>query len=412
MEAVTSPQSLTPLGPTQPSQTSPSPTPPSLTKSDVDRLLAAPSAETRIETMRKLVGDLEAGTLAEGERSLAVEILHCFAADAEAAVREAVAWQIHNSPLLTVDLAERLARDVGRVAFPVLRHVEGLGDEFLLRVLAERDLGKQLAVAGRRSVSAKVSDALIGTDNVSVITCLLRNPGAEIAEPALHRALDRFGRLRSVSEAAALRPGLSLAVLERLVAYVSDGIRGALVRAHGLSRELVDRMVERGREAATMLVLRPVLRSNSDVDLVARWLQVNGRLTPTLLFRCLCAGDMDLFAAGLAERAGVSVENARLLVWDDGPLGLKAVLRHAGIPPVLVPPFRVAVAVAKEQGYGGGDHGREAYQAEVIARVFEECTPTDDWAVDDLLLQLFDQKSEGVIDCAMEQAGLPFAPVR
>jgi uncharacterized protein (DUF2336 family) len=203
-----------------------------------------------------------------------------------------------------------------------------------------------------------------------------------------------------------------MAVVERLVGYVSEGIRGALMRTHNLSAELVNRMVQRGREAATMLMLRPIIRSEGDVDLVVRWLKANDRLTPTLLFRALCAGDLGLAVAGIAARADVPVENARLLAWDDGPLGLRALFKRSGFPAVLVEPFRVAVAVAKEMGFAGGDERREEYQSEVIARVFEECTPTDEWAVDDLLLQLFDQKSEGVIGRAMDQAGLPFVPLR
>jgi len=311
-----------------------------------------------------------------------------------------------------VDLAERLAQDVARVAFPILRHAADLSDRFLLRVLGDRDAGKQLAIAGRRQVTAAVSEALVEEGNVSVITCLLRNQGATVTERSLHRALDRFGRIRTVSDAMASRPGLPLAVVEKLVAYVSAGIRTTLVRAHGLSPALVNRLVENAREAATMRLLRPILQSSSDAELMARWLQANGRLSASLLFRALCAGDVALFIAGLAARAGIPVENARILAWDDGALGMRAAFQQAGLPLVLATPFRVAVSVAKEMHFHGEEERRDAYQAEVIARVFEECTPTDEWAVDDLLLQLFDQKSEEVIDRAMEQAGLPFLPVR
>jgi hypothetical protein len=79
-----------------------------LSRADVERLLDRSSVETRVETMAVLVGELDGGTLEGNERRLALEILHCFAGDAEVAVREAVAWQIHNSPLLTPDLADRL----------------------------------------------------------------------------------------------------------------------------------------------------------------------------------------------------------------------------------------------------------------------------------------------------------------
>ncbi|WP_448204565.1 DUF2336 domain-containing protein [Azospirillum sp. sgz302134] len=383
----------------------------SLTARDVERLLASPSAEARIETMAKLVHDLEQGGLSEAERSLALEVMHCFAGDAQVAVREAVAWQIRNNPMLTAELAERLVKDVGRVAFPLLREAGTLGDDLLLDVLADPDAGKHLAIAGRRTLSARVSGAIVETGNVAVVTTLLRNPGAAVTEASLHRALDRFGRVRMVSEAAATRPGLPLAVVERLVAVVSDAVRATLAHTHGLSRDLVERLTARGRESATMRLLRPALRGSEDVEAVAQWLHANGRFTTALLFRVLCGGDIALFAAGLGAKAGVSAANARLLAWDDGELGLRAVLKRASVAAMLVPPFQVAIAVAKRMEYEGSDNRREDFQAEVIGELFATLTPTSDWAVDELLLQLFDDASDAVIDRALEQAGLPFAPV-
>ncbi|PWC32935.1 DUF2336 domain-containing protein [Azospirillum sp. TSO35-2] len=390
----------------------PAPLPSALSSQDVDRLLASPTAETRIETMRKLFQDLEAGALSPAERSLAIEVVHCFAGDAQTAVREAVAWQLRNSPLLTEDLAERLVRDVGRVAFPILRDAASLTDDLLLDVLSDPDAGKHVAVASRATVSARVSGAIAERGNVVAVTALLRNDGAVVPESAVSRALDRFGRVRMVSEAAATRPGLSLAMVERVIAFVSESMRTTLMTAHGLSRDLVERLVEHGREAATMRMLRPVLRGAEDVDAVIQWLHANRRLTPALLFRALCAGDVALFAAGMAARAAVPVENARRLAWDDGELGMAALLKKAGVSPGLLQPFQVAVSVVKRLHYEGTDAGREDFQAEVISELFTACTPTNDWMVDDLLLQLFDQKSDEVIDRALDQAGLPFSPVR
>jgi hypothetical protein len=130
------------------------------------------------------------------------------------------------------------------------------------------------------------------------------------------------------------------------------------------------------------------------------------------MLRALCAGDIELFTIGLAVRARVVLDRARLLVWDDGRLGLRAIFEKARFPTVLLPPFRVAIEVVKETGYAGGDTGREGYQVAVLARVFEECGAIADRLVDDLLLQLFDQKSDEVIEAAMNQAGMPFHPIR
>jgi uncharacterized protein (DUF2336 family) len=387
-------------------------TPHALTKSDVERLLNGPTPEARIETMSKLVRDIEAGELDDEERALAIDVLKCFAQDAEVAVREAVAWQVHNSPLLSDDLAVQLSQDIDRVAFPILRHAQGLSDQFLLRVVAEDNPNKHMAIASRTRVTAVVAHALVEGGNVTVISCLMHNPGAELAEPTLTKAIDRFGGYRHISNAIALRPDLSVAMVERLIAFVSTNIRSTLVKAHDLAPELVDRLVSNARDAATMQLLRPLLKNSDDARRTALWLHSNGRVSMSLLFRALCAGDIQLFTASLAARADVAVETARTLAWDDGPLGLRALFRRAMFPSTIEAPFRVAIRVAKEMMFEGGDQRRDTFQSEVIARVFEECTPTEEWIVDDLLLQLFDQKSEEVIIRAMDHAGLPFVPAR
>lgn len=370
----------------------------SLSQKDVERLLAAPDAQARIDTMTHLVRDLEAGDLAEAERALAMDILQRFAADAVTAVREAVAWQIHNSSLLTEGLAEKLARDVDRVAFPILRHAEKLSEGLLLDIL-------------RRSVPPAVSDALVRNGNVIVITELLRNRGAVIPEPSLHSVLDRWGGVATVNEAMAARPDLSAAVVEKLILFVSEEIRNRLIRSHRLNPRLIGVLVERAREAATLLLLKPLTPREADVELLARHLLIRGRLSAPLLFRALCAGEIALFDAGIAVRANLLLENARQLAWDGGPHALKGLFAKAGLSFTLLKPFRVAIAVAKALDYRGGDEGRERFQTEAIATLFDACGNSQDREIDDLLLQLFDQTSAEVIEKALEQAGMPFSPL-
>ena len=161
-----------------------------------------------------------------------------------------------------------------------------------------------------------------------------------------------------------------------------------------------------------MLLLKPLAGNLDDLELVVRHLDRDDRLTPSLMLRAICAGDIELFTTGLAVRAKIATERARLLVWDDGSLGLRAVFEKARFSIALLPPFRVAIEVVKETGYAGGDNGRHDYQVMALARVFEECGAIEDRLLDDLLLQLFDQKSDEVIEAAMAQAGMPFHPIR
>ncbi|MFC7331698.1 DUF2336 domain-containing protein [Rhodocista pekingensis] len=378
---------------------------------DVKKLLADRSAQARIDTMSKVVAELSDDRLEPREAELAREVLLRFARDAEVAVREAVAWQIHNSPLLTDDLARTLAEDVGRVAFPVLRFAR-LADDFLLEVLSGRDAEKHVAIAGSARISPAVADAIVETANLPAIGTLLRNDGAEIPTPTLERVADRYGDVAMVAEPLADRPELPPTVVEKLIHRVSEDLRRTLVERYHLTPSVVADLVGRGREAATMLLLAPLTRDGTDVELLARHLHVNGRLTPTLLFRALCAGDLALFTAGMAVRAGIAVANARILLADDGPLGVRSLFERAQIHPHLTPPFRSALKVVRETGYEGGAADRRAFQLAVLARVHAECGHIEEHAVDELLMQLFDGKSEEEIDRAMEMAGLPFLPLR
>lgn len=362
-----------------------------LTSRDVDRLLRQPGAESRIETMAKLVTEMEEGSLTETEKRLALDILRAFAADAETEVRAAVAWQIHNSPILTSDLAERLVRDVAQVAVPILKYVDGLPEALLLEVVAERDAQKQLAIAGRRSVSAAVSAALVETGNVLTVVHLLRNRGAAVKETTLERAAERFGQFRLVADSVAARPEITLAMVERMIALVSEDVRQQLIQDHNIEPSLAKRLAEGGREAATLRLLQPLLLSPDDAEMVARHLFRQGRLTPQVLFRALCAGDLELFVAGMAARANIASQAASILAWDDGVLGLHCLLDAAAVPPALTGPFRTAQQVALDCEYVSGHCPREKFQALVVETLFDRYADAAEREVDELLMQISDQ---------------------
>ncbi|WP_114391909.1 DUF2336 domain-containing protein [Oleisolibacter albus] len=383
-----------------------------LTLDDVARLSSDRSAEARIDTMRKVVAELETGRLDGRGADLARDVLVRFARDAELAVREAVAWQIYNSPLLSEDMARRLAHDVASVAFPVLRHARRLADDLLLSVIAQRDGQKQVAIAGRETLSPAVSDAIVESANLVAIGTLLRNQGAEIQPPTLEKVADRYGDVPLVAEPLARRPHLPLTVVEKLIHQVSEEIRHTLIERYHLTAPVVGELVGQGRESATMLMLHPLARQDSDHELLALHLQINGRLTPSLLFRALCGGDLGLFTAGLAVRAGTTTEAVRALLADTGQLPLRALFEKARLSTLILPPFRSALAVARDMGFHGEEERRRDFQVAVLGRVYKECGHIEERAIDDLLMQLFDQKSDEMINQAMDLAGMPFVPLR
>jgi len=90
------------------------------------------------------------------------------------------------------------------------------------------------------------------------------------------------------------------------------------------------------------------------------------------MLRALCMGDIDFFEAALAERIGISVVNARPVIHDSGPLGLKAAFQRAKLPDIYFPAARAAIDVAREMEFDGGENDRERYSRRMIERILTQ----------------------------------------
>jgi hypothetical protein len=78
--------------------------------------------------------------------------------------------------------------------------------------------------------------------------------------------------------------------------------------------------------------------------------------------------------------AGVPVHNARVLIHDPGGLGLASLYARTGLPAPLLPAFRVAIAVAVETPFDGGENDRERHRRRTLERIltqFEEIGAED-----------------------------------
>lgn len=341
-----------------------------LTQEDVARLLIDPSAQTRAETAAKIAQDFGTDRLTPEEREMAQEIFRIMAKDAEVRVREALSFNLKENSAIPHEVAKALAQDVNSVALPILQFSEVLTDEDLIEIVRSPDAGKQVAIAKRSTVSENVSTALVDAGNEDAITNLVANEGAEITELSLQKVVEDFGDRETMQEAMVHRPRLPVTVAERLVTMVSEGLKGELVKRHELPASLATDLVLQSRERATITLST---ESNEDeLDRLVHQMRERGRLTPSIILRALCMGDLRFFEAAVAELARVPVVNARTLIHDSGELGLRAVFDKAGLPASQFPAVRAAMDVARETEYDGGENDRERYSRRMIERILTQ----------------------------------------
>ena len=358
----------------------------SLTQADVAHLLAEPSPSVRAEVADKLAREIDGASLTEAELRIAHDIVRIMAQDAELAVRRALSESLRSATQLPRDVALRLARDVEAVALPILVSSPVLTDADLMALVKSGSSSKQEAIAGRASVSEPVAGALVTHGSEGAVATLMGNAGAHITAASLGSAIDRFGDSDRVKTAMVHRANLPVAIAERLVVIVSDMLQSYLVRHHELPVALATDIVLRSRERATLQV--SIGSGEQELERLVRQMHRNQRLTPLLVLRALCLGDLAFFEVAMAVMAKVPITNARILIDDAGPNGLASLYEKAGMPPRLLPAVRVAVDVVRGTEFDGGERDRERYRSRVITRIltqFEDLPQEDhDYLLDKL----------------------------
>jgi uncharacterized protein (DUF2336 family) len=338
-----------------------------LSAADVQKLLSDPSADNRAELAEKISAQFDAGGLSDQERTIAEEIFRAMVHDAEVRVRRALAESLKNCSDLPHDVAIVMAEDVEEVSLPVIEFSSVLTERDLVYIIENSGSAARSAVAKRENVPEAIADVLLETDDENVIESLVSNEGAELSEGTMNLVIDRFGENERINAPLAQRAYVPVKVAEKLVALVSENIREHLVTHHEMTDDMATDLVIASRERATVSLLEDG-SGNLEVLALVDQLYNHNRLTPTIILRAMCMGDLTFFEAALAKRAGISVANVYKLVHDKGEGTLAKLFAKAKMPETTLPMSREAVLLWEETRHSAGDD-RDAFKTLMIERL-------------------------------------------
>ncbi len=342
-----------------------------LSQEDVKRLMSDPSAQTRADTSAKIAAQFEAQELSDSERQIAEDIFRALVKDVEVRVRESLAAHLKNSPDLPRDVALALAKDVDSVALPMLKFSEVLTDEDLIEIVRGQNETKQVAIAQRRAVSSHLADALIDTGNENAVARLVANEGADLTKKSLNRVMSEYEKSVAVSDSLARRPNLPASVSEHLIEVLTERLQDYLISKHELPFDTAANLILQARERATMSLVE-YGSTDSELENLIEQLFRKGRLTPSLLLRGLCMGDMPFFERAMARLAELPLQNVRILIHDQGALGLESVYIRANLPQRLFPVFRAGIDLVAETDYDGGLNDRQRFLEKMLERILTQ----------------------------------------
>ncbi len=359
-----------------------------LTDGDIRTLIKGPTEEDRAHAAHKICRCIDEPLLTAAERAHAESIMAIMAQDAAVLVRRALSVALKASPNLPREIANKLANDVESISLPVILNSPVLTDADLVAIVRSCPPAKQIAVASRETLSTMVTGAIASYAAPEAVERALANDNAKFEAGALNTALERFPGVSGIMSAMVHRGELPVSVTEKLVTMVSGELFDHLVNNHELPPQLAIELALGARERATVDIVEQAGRQK-DLAGFARQLNINGRLTPSLLMRGLCLGHMEFVEHALAELSGMPHTRLWLLLHDGGPLGLKAAFDRAGLPPRLFPSFRAAIEVYHGIDREGGADDRVVFRRRMLERTLTlfQSIPKDDL---DYLLEKLD----------------------
>jgi uncharacterized protein (DUF2336 family) len=252
--------------------------------------------------------------LTDRERALMSEILRQLINDIESSVRRALAEKLAQYKEAPRDLVLALANDEIVVAQSILIHSEVLYDEELIEIIQHRTLEHQLAVAMRNSLNEPVSDALVETGNIDVITVLLQNHGARISRETMAYLVEQSQRVDSYQNPLLRRPELDPNLARRMYWWVSAALRRHILDHFPVKASDFDDALEATAGELAQAAAEQPRRADELVESLA---QIE-TITPHLLVETLRHGEIALFEAMLAKLTGIKPLLIRRLLFERG----------------------------------------------------------------------------------------------
>lgn len=374
---------------------------PQLTEQDIERLMRGETPEQRASVAHRVCRRIALDVLSDREKAFADEIMGILAEDSADLVRRTLSVTLRNSPVLPRAIALKLAQDIEAVAIPVLQDSPVFTDEDLIELVLAVTAAKQAAIANRETLSITLTEVISEHGAVEAVRAVSRNEGAEFSDKAFDDTLRRFGQDEIVQTGLIKREFIPTHIAEKMVSLVSGQLFDLLVNRHELPAQMAIDLAGSARERATIDLVEQAGRTH-DLPRFVSQLNLNGRLSHSLIMRALCCGQMPFVEHSLAELSGVGHQRVWLMIHDAGPLGLQAVFDRAGLPRKMLPAFRAAVNVFHETTHDGGPNDRARFRARMIERVLTQfqAIPKDDL---EYLLEKLDYYSEMAAEEDVEQ---------
>lgn len=295
---------------------------------EIEGAIAARSASGRGETLRR-VTDLfvdSADRFNEQQVALFGDVIGRLAEStdngAKAELSERLA-AIDNAP---ANVVGRLAADESiNVAGPVLARSNRLSESHLADLAATKGRGHMLAIAGRRTLGERTTDALLRRGDHHVARAVATNTGAQVSEKGYDALVDHAAADPRLMESVAQRPDIPPRHFRTLLAIAPEAVQQRLSSSNPRLAERIRQVMAEVAQEQAQAVQRDYTQALRVVGALAK----AKTLVDETVMDFAKAGQFEESVATLAVLSDLGVEPAARLLTSEPVNTLLIVARAA-----------------------------------------------------------------------------------
>ncbi len=275
-----------------------------------------------------------------------VQSLGMLALDEVLKVRKALSETLKDHAYTPPAVAAQLARDLEReVSEPILRFCAALSDDDLVDILKTHPANWAAeAIAGRKKLSARVSEAVIDTGNVRAGKALIMNEGAEITSRLLETIVERAREYPEWHKPLASRKALPPLMAMKLAAFVDGAVKKILLERSDLDAVTIGEITAIIKRRAEFEEARKKSIDKTDPVERAKKLHAAGDLTEEAVSDATSMHDRAFVMAALALRTKSTIADMEKVFDVKAPKSICAICWKAG--------YSARLALKLQQGFG------------------------------------------------------------
>jgi len=326
-------------------------------------------AERKAEAIGLLARAWLYSDLTPGEADAAEAAMTLMLDDPCIRVRKSLADALCRDPRSPNLIILTLAYDQADVAEIVLRASPVLFDEDLIDIAATSSGRAQVAIASRPWIAAPLCAALVEIGSRDCCLTVCENLGAEMTGTVLRRVAQRFGDDSEIRHVLCSRHDCPIDVRQTLVGKVSEAIGGlGLVKAT-LSGDRLATIMREACDKATVSLSTSF--TETDMAALAAHLRTSGQLTPSLLLRALCTGNIRLFEQALITLSGLPAKRVFTILAESRGKPFFALLQRAGLPRSTWQAFSTGLEILQKMDFDGSSGDIYRFSRQMLQRMPE-----------------------------------------